>query len=74
MTQKFKTRDGGDAVVFGTNKDSKRPYIGAYWTGEEWMPTTWKRDGTWYKEGGHPRGLDLMLPKSDPSTIIEPTS
>lgn len=61
MSEKFKTRDGGDAVVFATMVDSDRPYIGAYWTSEEWIPTTWKRDGTWHKKPGYKRGLDLII-------------
>lgn len=69
--QKFKTRDGGEAVVFGTNKASTRCYLGAYLSGDRWIPCDWKRDGTWHEDAGHPRGLDLMLPTAEPATIEE---
>ncbi len=57
----FKTRDGGDAIIFGNNVNEKRCYIGAYYTGEKWLPTDWCADGRWHNDLGHPRGLDLMF-------------
>ena len=69
MTQKVKTRAGGDAIIFGTNKLADRPYIGAYWTGEEWVPTTWKSDGRWSEKPGYPRGLDIILNEATFSEI-----
>lgn len=61
MSKRFKTRDKGDAIIFATTQDAPRPYVGAYWTGEEWIPTSWKIDGRWHDKPGYKRGLDLVL-------------
>ena len=61
----LKTRDGGNAVVFNTVEGARRCYIGAYSTGEKWIPCDWLRDGRWHDKLGYPRGLDLILPKEN---------
>lgn len=61
MSQWYRTRSGLSAVIFATDVDKERPYIGAYLSDGEWYPTTWKRGGVWHPEPGHPRGLDLMM-------------
>jgi hypothetical protein len=69
--QKFKTRDGGEVIIFGTNDDARRCYIGVYYTGERWIPCDWLKDGRWHDKLGYPRGLDIIFPKktNDAPTI-----
>lgn len=57
----FKTKDGGEAIVFATDHNWPRPFLGAYHTGTRWIPCDWMKDGRWHKELGHPRGLDLVM-------------
>ena len=39
------TRAGGDAVVFSMESGGSYPWIGAYFTGEEWVPCKWDATG-----------------------------
>jgi hypothetical protein len=65
-----KTRDGLQAVVFATDHTKLRCYIGAYFSGGDWYPTTWCKDGRWHDQKGYKRGLDLVL-ETDAPTISE---
>lgn len=69
MMMQLQTRDGGMAVIMSTDATNKRCYIGAYFTGDQWIPTTWLQDGRWHDKLGHPRGLDLHIPKDNETTI-----
>lgn len=62
----YKTRSGLPAVVFATDHDKERPFIGAYMTDNQWFPTTWRANGMWHPEPGHPRGIDLMMDDDAP--------
>jgi hypothetical protein len=57
ITKQLKTRAGSEVKIFATDYKNPRPYIGAYYTGEEWIPVTWRRDGFFNNE--KPCALDL---------------
>jgi hypothetical protein len=65
--QWFKTRDGLSAVIFATDFEKLRCYIGAYQSGNEWYPTTWCKGGRWHDTPGYKRGLDLMMENNETS-------
>ena len=61
-----KTRDGTLAIVFSTFLGATelttevKTLLGAYYTGEEWIPCSWYSDGLFMNSGSH-RAVDLIL-------------
>ena len=50
--QQTQTRNGTQAIIFGSVEIGKRPIMGCYWTGEEFIPTSWLPSGKWWSEEG----------------------
>jgi hypothetical protein len=56
------TRAGSKVVIYTDKGKGDRPIIGAYFSGEEWVPSTWRDNGRFNTEAE--RALDLMLPNA----------
>lgn len=67
MAEWYKTKDGGQAIVFATDTTKKRCYIGAYLSDGNWYPTTWCKGGRWHDKPGYKRGLDLDMENNAPT-------
>lgn len=53
------TRSGNRAIVFTDQGDGDRILVGAYWTGEGYIPCAWLSTGRWHPE--HFTALDLLI-------------
>jgi hypothetical protein len=58
------TRSGNRAIIYSDQGDDERILVGAYWTGNGWIPCSWLSTGR-YKESIF-TGLDLLLDRSEP--------
>jgi hypothetical protein len=54
-----KTKNGLDAVVFFERASINFPFLGMYFTEEQWYPIRWTAEGKAYPDNEHP--LDLIL-------------
>ena len=44
------TRNGTQVIIFGNIEIGKRPIMGCYFTGEEFIPTSWLPSGNWFDD------------------------
>ena len=52
------TRGGSKVIIYSDGGRGERNIHGAYFTGEEWIPTTWLHTGRFHEE--HKRALDII--------------
>lgn len=41
----FKTVGGATAIIYNFSSGGDYPWLGAYWSGEEWVPCKWDQFG-----------------------------
>jgi hypothetical protein len=58
-TKIFMTFGGSAAMVFSKNGGGTHPWLGAYHTGENWLPCSWTDEGKIIPEVS--RKMDLMI-------------
>ena len=57
-TRQYKTRLGSPVKVWSNRNPGIYTIMGAYWSGEEWVPATWRHTGRWGDGLGSP--LDIV--------------
>lgn len=57
------TRGGSPALIFTMHSGGSYPVMGAWWNGEEWIPTKWQKNGKFpsINEKNKTTKLDLMI-------------
>jgi hypothetical protein len=53
------TKKGSLCIIFTSTAVGNYPILGAYWSGEEWVPARWTKDGSFVQD--HSRAMDLIL-------------
>jgi len=53
------TRDGAPVILFAHCEHQPRPYIGAIWQEDRWLPVDWTRNGKYLPN--RDSGLDLKM-------------
>lgn len=58
-----KTRGGSFAIIFTMHSGGSCPIMGAWWSGEEWVPAKWLKNGRYpsINEKIKTTKLDLMI-------------
>ncbi len=60
------TRSGMPAIICSSScGDDVFPLLGVYWTGGEWIPIRWTKEGTYLNSSAH-TGMDVIL-EQDPN-------
>jgi hypothetical protein len=50
MKPSYKTRAGSTVVLLTDTAVGERPLVGAYYSGEQWIPCSWLGNGQYKKE------------------------
>lgn len=54
------TTGGSSCIIISRNAGGDKPILGAYWTGDEWLPCKWDVNGRFLSDE-HPRKLDIDI-------------
>lgn len=58
MKASYQTRAGSTVILHSENALGSRPLVGAYFSGEEWIPCSWLPNGSYIE--GEQKALDII--------------
>jgi hypothetical protein len=61
------TRGGGRAIIYTEAGEQPFVFVGAYWTGDGWVPAAWLSTGR--RNENKFTALDLLLDLSKPASV-----